>query len=135
MAILAKISMLVSVILWGYNLSLFLNRYVDICEKAIKYRDILRQEHIALEELRNSNFKLEAIGAVAFLTLLYFSGIAPWLLITIGLKFLLSLYYSDSFQRCVVSGKSISKKLFWLMKLDALVNLSGCIFLAIVLVV
>lgn len=135
MAIISKISLIVSVVLFGYNLSLFLNRYINICEKALKYRDILSQEHIALKELRSSNFKLEFIGAIIYLSLLYFSHISLLFLAVIGLKFALSLYLSDIFQKCVVDGKSIPKKLYWSMKFDSLINLTGAIFIAVVLAV
>ncbi len=132
--LISKISIVASIVLFGYNLSMLLNRYVSFCEKALKYREILHQEKIALKELRNSNIRLSFGVAVIYITMLYFSGFATWLLGTIAFKFLLSLYFSDAFQSRVVDGRSISQKLYWAMKLDSLVNLLGATLIAYVLV-
>lgn len=132
--LISKISIVASIVLFGYNLSMLLNRYVSFCEKALKYREILQQEKIALQELRNSNIRLSFGVAVIYITLLHFSGFATWLLGAIAFKFLLSLYFSDAFQSRVVDGRSISQKLYWAMKLDSLVNLLGATLIAYVLV-
>lgn len=132
--VINKVSLIASIILWGYNLSLFLNRYVGICEKALKYRDILHQEQIALTELRKSNLKITVLATVIYLTLLYFSEFSYWFLAVIAIKFCISLYFSDLFQKCVVEGKTISKSLFWAMKIDSLINLLGAAGIAVILV-
>ena len=105
-------AVLISVIFFGYNLSMFLNRYSAFCEKALKYREILQSNNTDLIQLRRMNV----------------------LLLLISLKFLISLYYSDRFQCCVVEESLISKSLYWQIKLDSLLNFSGIVFLSLLLV-
>ncbi len=129
-----KISLLASIILMGYNLSLLFNRYISICEKALKYREILKREAMALKELRKTNIYISTFVAFVYITLLFFSEISPYFLLIIVVKFLFSLYFSDRFQICVSEGIQISKTLYWKLKLDSLVNFLGAIFIGFILV-
>ena len=132
--LITKISLLVSVLLFGYNLSLVLNKYVSVSKKALLYRDILRRETKSLKELRKTNLITLVFVAFAYITLLYFSGLSFYLLSVVAFKFLISLFLSDKFQNCVVKGISVSKNLFYSMKIDASVNFIGSVFLCCVII-
>lgn len=127
-------AVLISVIFFGYNLSMFLNCYSAFCEKALKYREILQSNNTDLIQLRRMNVLLLCIFWIFYEIILFSSGFKISFLLLISLKFLISLYYSDRFQCCVVEESLISKSLYWQIKLDSLLNFSGIVFLSLLLV-
>lgn len=127
-------AVLISVIFFGYNLSMFLNRYSAFCEKALKYREILQSNNTDLIQLRRMNVLLLCVFWIFYEIILFSSGFKISFLLLISLKFLISLYYSDRFQCCVVEESLISKSLYWQIKLDSLLNFSGIVFLSLLLV-
>ena len=127
-------AVLISVIFFGYNLSMFLIRYSAFCEKALKYREILQSNNTDLIQLRRMNVLLLCVFWIFYEIILFSSGFKISFLLLISLKFLISLYYSDRFQCCVVEESLISKSLYWQIKLDSLLNFSGIVFLSLLLV-
>lgn len=127
-------AVLISVIFFGYNLSMFLNRYSAFCEKTLKYREILQSNNTDLIQLRRMNVLLLCVFWIFYEIILFSSGFKISFLLLISLKFLISLYYSDRIQCCVVEESLISKSLYWQIKLDSLLNFSGIVFLSLLLV-
>ena len=128
------LAILVSVVFFGYNLSMLLNTYSSFCSKALKYRDLLKLKETDLKELRYMNIVLICLLCFAYTALLFISHLSYLILIMVFVKFLISLYYSDKFQDKAVNGKNISKSLYWQIKLDSLLNLLGVLFLSLLLV-
>ena len=128
------LAILVSVVFFGYNLSMLLNTYSSFCSKALKYRDLLKLKETDLKELRYMNIVLICLLCFAYTALLFISHLSYFILAMVFVKFLISLYYSDKFQDKAVNGKNISKSLYWQIKLDSLLNLLGVLFLSLLLV-
>lgn len=128
------LAILVSVVFFGYNLSMLLNTYSSFCSKALKYRDLLKLRETDLKELRYMNIVLICLLCFAYTALLFISHLSYFILVMVFVKFLISLYYSDKFQDKAVNGKNISKSLYWQIKLDSLLNLLGVLFLSLLLV-
>lgn len=128
------LAILVSVVFFGYNLSMLLNTYASFCSKALKYRDLLKLKETDLKELRYMNIVLICLLCFAYTALLFISHLSYLILVMVFVKFLISLYYSDKFQDKAVNGKNISKSLYWQIKLDSLLNLLGVLFLSLLLV-
>lgn len=128
------LAILVSVVFFGYNLSMLLNTYSSFCSKALKYRDLLKLKETDLKELRYMNIVLICLLCFAYTALLFISHLSYLILVMVFVKFLISLYYSDKFQYKAVNGKNISKSLYWQIKLDSLLNLLGVLFLSLLLV-
>lgn len=128
------LAILVSVVFFGYNLSMLLNTYSSFCSKALKYRDLLKLKETDLKELRYMNIVLICLLCFAYTALLFISHLSYLILVMVFIKFLISLYYSDKFQDKAVNGKNISKSLYWQIKLDSLLNLLGVLFLSLLLV-
>ncbi|MBQ5611607.1 MAG: hypothetical protein UHC59_07270 [Fibrobacteraceae bacterium] len=128
------LAILVSVVFFGYNLSMLLNTYSSFCSKALKYRDLLKLKETDLKELRYMNIVLICLLCFAYTALLFISHLSYLILVMVFVKFLISLYYSDKFQDKAVNGKNISKSLYWQIKLDSLLNLLGVLFLSLLLV-
>lgn len=128
------LAILVSVVFFGYNLSMLLNTYSSFCSKALKYRDLLKLKETDLKELRYMNIVLICLLCFAYTALLFISHLSYLILVMVFVKFLISLYYSDEFQDKAVNGKNISKSLYWQIKLDSLLNLLGVLFLSLLLV-
>ncbi|MBO5949110.1 MAG: hypothetical protein J6Q11_00130 [Fibrobacteraceae bacterium] len=128
------LAILVSVVFFGYNLSMLLNTYSSFCSKALKYRDLLKLRETDLKELRYMNIVLICLLCFAYTALLFISHLSYLILVMVFVKFLISLYYSDKFQDKAVNGKNISKSLYWQIKLDSLLNLLGVLFLSLLLV-
>ena len=128
------LAILVSVVFFGYNLSMLLNTYSSFCSKALKYRDLLKLKETDLKELRYMNIVLICLLCFAYTALLFISHLSYLILVMVFVKFLISLYYSDKFQDKAVNEKNISKSLYWQIKLDSLLNLLGVLFLSLLLV-
>ncbi len=111
-----------SVLFFGYSLSLTTNGYKSICDKAVKFKELLKMEMDASEGIRKTNISLISAFSLAYLVLLHFSGFAYWFLGAVLLKLVSTLLLSDYFQRMVVEDKMISKRLYILMKLDSIFN-------------
>lgn len=131
---LVKVSVFVSIILFGYNVSLVFNRYASICRKALLYREVLLEDSEAVSHLRRTNLVLSSFASIIYLVLLYLSKISLWFLVVIVLKVALSLYFSDTFQRCIILKKDIPSLLYWNMKIDSIVNALGVLLIMFVLV-
>jgi hypothetical protein len=116
------LTIMTSVLFFGYSLSLSTNGYRSICEKAVKFRELLRIEVGASNNIRKTNALLTSFFSLAYLVLLYFSGFAFWFIALVLLKLLMTLYFSDKFQRTVVEDKEISKRFYLFMKTDSILN-------------
>ncbi len=130
-AIFEKITILASVVLWGYSFSRIIDSYGVMQKKMFHFRQIIKDEMIPFDGVRRVNvFLIGALG-IAYAVMLYFSGFAFWILVMVIGKFAVSAYLSDSFQNQVVQGKDFSKRLYVQMKIDAVFNALTGIFIVV----
>lgn len=116
------LTILASVLFFGYSLSLSTNGYRAICEKAAKFRELLQMEIGAVDSVRKTNFLLTSAFSFIYLTLLYLSGFAYWFIAVILVKLMLTILFSDTFQRAIIEKKEISKRFYLMMKSDSIAN-------------
>lgn len=116
------LTILASVLFFGYSLSLSTNGYRTICEKAVKFREMLSMEIDAFEGIRKTNIMLISVFSIIYLSLLYLSGYVYWFIGFVLFKLALTLFFSDLFQRAVINNKVISKRLYMFMKVDSILN-------------
>ena len=134
MDIVAKITMVASIILMGYSASQVVTSYAALCEKADAFRDLARENDSQEIDLRRSNLALSLALAIGYVILVYFSGLLPWISVVIALKLALTLFISDREICMVVRGTELKKTYFWLDKADSFVNVILGLLVAISLV-
>ncbi|MBR4916863.1 MAG: hypothetical protein IKZ45_07280 [Fibrobacter sp.] len=134
MDIVAKITMVASIILMGYSASQVVTSYAALCEKADAFRDLARENDSQEIDLRRSNLALSLALAIGYVLLVYFSGLLPWISVVIALKLALTLFISDREICMVVRGTELKKTYFWLDKADSFVNVILGLLVAISLV-
>ena len=134
MDIVAKITMVASIILMGYSASQVVTSYAALCEKADAFRDLARENDSQEIDLRRSNLALSLALAIGYVRVVYFSGLLPWISVVIALKLALTLFISDREICMVVRGTELKKTYFWLDKADSFVNVILGLLVAISLV-
>lgn len=117
-----QLTIIASVLFFGYSLSLSTNGYKAICKKAAKFRELLQMEVDAVGSVRKTNFLLTSTFSLVYLTLLYFSGFAYWFIASILVKLMVTIVFSDTFQCAVINKKEISKRFYLMMKSDSIAN-------------
>jgi hypothetical protein len=134
-AIFEKLTILTSIVLWGYSFSRVVDSYGVMQKKMMLFRKVIREDMKSLDGIRRANVVMVGLFSVAYVTMLYFSGIAIWVLCVVLGKFAISAYLSDSFQNLVIRGKDFSKPLYVQMKVDSVLNALVGIFIVIIMFV
>lgn len=134
MDIVAKMTMVASIILMGYSASQVVTSYASLCEKADAFRDLARENETQEADLRRSNLALSLALSIGYVLLVHFSGLVPWISAVIALKLALTLFFSDRELCMVIRGVEFKKTYFWLDKVDSLVNVVLGLLVALILV-
>ena len=134
MDIVAKITMVASIILMGYSASQVVTSYAALCEKADAFRDLIRENDSQEIDLRRSNMVYCLALAIGYVLLVYFSGLVPWISVVIALKLALTLFISDKGVCMIFRGTELKKTYFWLDKADSFVTVVLGLLVAISLV-
>lgn len=134
MDIVAKITMVASIVLIGYNASQLVASYALQCEKLDEFRDMAKQNGSAEGSLRMSNLALSFLLSAGYVTLVLFSGLAPWIAAVIAAKLAFTLFFSDRELCMVVRGGEFKKTFYWIDKVDSLLNMLFGFAIALVLV-
>ena len=134
MDIVAKITMIASIILMGYSASQVVTSYATLCEKADAFRDLIRENDSQEKDVRRSNLAYSLALAIGYVLLVHFSGLVLWISVVIALKLALTLFISDREICMVVRGTELKKTYFWLGKADSFVNVVLGLLVAISLV-
>lgn len=133
--IFEKLTILTSIVLWGYSFSRIVDSYGVMQQKMMLFRKVIKEEMKSFENIRRANVIIVGLFSVVYLTILYFSGIAVWVLCVVLSKFTISAYFSDSFQNLAIQGKNFSKPLYIQMKVDSVLNALVGIFIIILMLV
>lgn len=134
MDIVAKITMVASVIFMGFNASQFVASYATLCEKAHVVRNLARESDFEEIDLRRTNIVPSLLLSVAYVVLVFFSGLVPWIAAVIAFKLAFSLIFSDRELCMVIRGEEFKMTYFWLDKVDSFLNISIGLLVALFLV-
>lgn len=122
-----------SVLFFGYSLSFALSNYESVSKKVSEFRSLVLIESHS-EQLRKTNFLFSLFFSLVYLSILYFTGYVFWFLGLVLLKLVLSLCFSDYFQKLVLKKEgSLSKRFYVFMKTDSFVNAFLALFTPLII--
>ena len=122
MEIVIKIAIVASVLLIGYNISQIISAYASICEKVDEFKQLVSQNDASVGSIRHSNFGLSFVISVVLVLLTVFSGLVWWISVMVACKAAVTLYCSDAMVVRILKEGKISKKFFFLSKIDSFFN-------------
>lgn len=124
-----------SVIVFGYSLSLFLDNFGALQKKVADYREMLSEFDEPLGNTRWVNSAQNVALLLGYASATYFAGFAHWVLAMVSVKFAFSCLLSDQFHCLILNNqKAVSKSMYRLHKVDALLNVLICIFMLLAVV-
>lgn len=135
MDIAAKLTLIASIIYFGYNMSEILSTYEKSCEKVDTFKKLKQESESSEASLRRSNLLLSILMTVVFVALIYSSGIAFWVTLVVAVKCLLTLFCSDKSLVKILHSDILPKKIFLWTKVDAAFNAFFGLAIAIIVVV
>ena len=94
MEIAVKITLVAALVMVGYNLHQLVTSYEAICEKVKEFKAMALENDSDETAVGRSNFILTAALSVVFVLLTFLSGMAYWVVAAVGLKMLVSMYFS-----------------------------------------
>lgn len=134
MEIVIKIAIVASVLLIGYNISQIISAYASICEKVNEFKQLVSQNDASVGSIRHSNFGLSFVISVVLVLLTVFSGLVWWISVMVACKAAVTLYCSDAMVVRILKEGKISKKFFFLSKIDSFFNVFFGLAVAVILV-
>lgn len=134
MEIVIKIAIVASVLLIGYNISQIISAYASICEKVDEFKQLVSQNDASVGSIRHSNFGLSFVISVVLVLLTVFSGLVWWISVMVACKAAVTLYCSDAMVVRILKEGKISKKFFFLSKIDSFFNVFFGLAVAVILV-
>ena len=132
MDIAVKITLVASIVLVGYNLHQLVTSYEAICEKVKEFKAMALENDSDDSAVGRSNFILTAVLSVVFVLLTFLSGMAYWVVAAVGLKMLVSMYFSHMEIRQIFREDSIRPSLFKLTKVDSVLNVLTGLAVAVI---
>ena len=123
MDIAVKITLVASIVMVGYNLHQLLTSYEAICEKVKEFKTLALQNESDEGAVRRSNFLLTGVLSLLFVTLVYLSDFAYWIVAGVLAKMAVSMLLSHFEISQIFREDSIRPKFFKLTKVDAAVNI------------
>ncbi len=132
MDIAVKITLVASIVLVGYNLHQLVTSYEAICEKVKEFKAMALENDSDESAVGRSNFILTAVLSVVFVLLTFLSGMAYWVVAAVGLKMLVSMYFSHMEIRQIFREDSIRPSLFKLTKVDSVLNVLTGLAVAVI---
>lgn len=134
MDVVAKIMLVASILMMGYQISQALMSYKTLCEKAEELKKLASENTASELELRRSNFLLSFLLSLVYVVLAYFSDFTYWIVALVTAKLALTLYLSDVFLVQILRCDTVSQKFYILSKWDAVLNSLVSLALALLLV-
>lgn len=134
MDVVSKITLVASVVLFGYNLYQLLTSYEATCEKVEEFKHLAKEGGSDEVAVKRSNFLLTGLLSSGFCTLVYLSNLAYWVVGIVVLKMLLTVLLSHLEIERVFRSNAIDRHFFYLTKMDAAANALIGIAVAIVVI-
>ena len=122
MDIAVKITLVASIVMVGYNLHQLLTSYEAFCETVTEFKTLALQNESDEGAVRRSNFLLTGVLSLLFVTLVYLSDFAYWIVAGVLAKMAVSMLLSHFEISQIFREDSIRPKFFKLTKVDAAVN-------------
>jgi hypothetical protein len=132
MEIAVKITLVAALVMVGYNLHQLVTSYEAICEKVKEFKAMAQANDSDETAVGRSNFILTAVLSVVFVLLTFLSGMAYWVVAVVGLKMLVSMYFSHMEIRQIFREDSIRPSLFKLTKVDSVLNVLTGLAVAVI---
>lgn len=132
MEIAVKITLVAALVMVGYNLHQLVTSYEAICEKVKEFKAMALENDSDETAVGRSNFILTAVLSVVFVLLTFLSGMAYWVVAAVGLKMLVSMYFSHMEIRQIFREDSIRPSLFKLTKVDSVLNVLTGLAVAVI---
>ena len=132
MEIAVKITLVAALVMVGYNLHQLVTSYEAICEKVKEFKAMALENDSDETAVGRSNFILTAALSVVFVLLTFLSGMAYWVVAAVGLKMLVSMYFSHMEIRQIFREDSIRPSLFKLTKVDSVLNVLTGLAVAVI---
>jgi hypothetical protein len=122
MDIAVKITLVASIVMVGYNLHQLVTSYEAICEKVKEFKMLAQQNDSDEGAVRRSNFLLTGVLSLLFVTLVYLSDFAYWIVGAVLAKMAVSILLSHLEISQIFREDAIRPSFFKLTKVDAAVN-------------
>jgi len=118
----SRLTILVTLVVLGYNIFQLTNGYAWMVAQIGQFREYAREEKVAAPNMRRYNLIVIGIMLTAYLTLLFFSGFAWWILGLVFAKYAGSALLSDQMQWRILQGKDFQRTHHRVIKADAFTN-------------
>ena len=122
MDVASKIMLVASIIMMGYNVSEFLASYQTLSEKVSELKELVRLNGAEESAMRRSNFLLSFVLSSVYVALIWFSGLAVWVMVLVAVKLIFTLASSDFSLVQILRLGELPRKYYLLGKVDAFLN-------------
>lgn len=134
MDIIAKVTLVASLIMLGYNLYQLFTGYDAVCEKVKEFKQLAQDNEADETSVKRSNFLLTGVMSVAFIVLVVLANLAYWVIAVVVLKVLLTMILSHLEIVHIFKFGEIKRQFFSLTKADAIANMLVGLGIAIVVI-
>lgn len=133
MDVVAKLTLVASVLMLGYSLYQVFTSYDALCEKIEEFKRLAKESDSDESSIRLSNFLLTGVLSVIFVVLVYFADLAYWFVGLVLVKLLVTLLLSQLEVTHIFRPK-LDRRFFMLSKFDSFVNALVAIAVAVVVI-
>jgi len=134
MDIVAKITLVASVIMLGYNLYQLFTSYEAVCTKVEEVKQMAKESESDEGSVKRSNFLLTGALCCIFVILVILSDLAYWVVGVVVVKMLVTLVMSHKEVDSIFKSDSVDRKFFRWVKADAAANVLTGLAIAIVVI-
>lgn len=134
MEVVAKLTLIASVVMFGYNLYQLLMGYETICQKAEEFKRLAVESESDEISVKWTNVLITGILSVVFTALVFFANFAYWMVGVVALKMVCTILLSHKeIERAFLPSK-MDKKFFMWSKVDSAANVVMGLAVAVVLI-
>jgi len=134
MDFVAKITLVASVIMLGYNLYQLFANYESVCAKVDEFKQLAKENDSDKRSVQRSNVLLTGFLSLLFIVLVFLANLAYWFVGLVVAKMLLTNALSYMEIEHIFKSNEIDKKFFGWTKVDAAANVLTGLAVAIVVV-
>lgn len=134
MDFVAKITLVAAAILLGYNLYQLMTGYEAVCDKVEEFKRLAKESESDEIAVKRSNFVLTGLMSLTFVSLVFFSNFAYWVIGFVAAKMICTVILSHMEIVQIFSLSKIDRKFFMWTKVDAASNVAVGLAVAVVLV-
>lgn len=128
----ARLAIVTSVLALGYSLFHVSNAYAFITNQIGQFQNMVHEERLIPSAMRRFNLAAILIMVLSYVGILYWAGLAWWILAIVFCKYLFTAYVSDQIQERVLQGQKYGMTDHWLVKTDSMANVAVLSFVLMV---